>query len=48
LRDHFRRHETHRVDVLEARVDESAEILHLELGRNLTRQALPCVARTLD
>src|SRR5438270_452970 len=48
LRDGFWRNKTHGVDVFEAGVNQAAKILNFQLSRDLARQALPGVARTLD
>src|SRR6266403_3764059 len=48
LRHRFRRYETHRVDVLEARRNQLAQIFDLPLSRNLTLQSLPRIAWTFD
>ena len=44
----FRRHKTDGVDMLETSINQRANILNLERGRDLPRQALPGIAWTLD
>ena len=48
LRNRFWRNKTNRVDIFEAGPDERAEVLNLEFPRDLARQSLPGVARTLN
>ena len=48
LRHSFRRNETYRVDMTEARGYQSAQILDLPLRRNLMGETLPRVARAFD
>jgi len=47
LRNGCRRDKTHRVNVLESRIDELAEIGSLHLRRDISRQTLPRIARAL-
>ena len=47
LRHRPRRHKRHRIDLLEPRRHQRPQILRLGLGRNLPRQSLPRIARTL-
>ncbi len=48
LRNGRRRDKTHRVNVLESRLDQLAKIAGLYLGRDIARQTLPRIARALD
>src|SRR5581483_4417342 len=48
LRHGFWRNKTDRVDVAKTGLDQAAKVARLEISRDLPRQTLPGVARTLD